>query len=89
MTAPGRKVPKRGLVGVLSATPQAGAKAGSSWLGMPPIELPRSAEGSDEDPDVRPAAAPDGLARAVVELCRIIPVMGSARAGRAGARPAC
>src|SRR6185436_797431 len=31
MTAPGRRVPKRGLVAVLSAAPQR-AKAGTSWL---------------------------------------------------------
>ena len=42
MTAPGRKLPNRGLVGVLSATP-ARVKAGTSWLGMPPIKLPRAA----------------------------------------------
>src|SRR2546430_4483296 len=46
MTAPGRAVPKRGLVGVLSSTPK-GAKAGSSWLGMPPMELPRSPDPTD------------------------------------------
>ena len=34
MTAPGRSVPNRGLVGVLSATPRK-AKKGSSWLGLP------------------------------------------------------
>lgn len=43
MTAAGRSVPKRGLVGVLSSTPKR-AKAGSSWLGMPPMKLPRAAE---------------------------------------------
>jgi non-ribosomal peptide synthetase-like protein len=73
MTAPGRRVPNRGLVGVLSATPKR-AKAGSSWLGMPPMKLPRAAEKADEsltfDPPRRLM-----VARAAVELCRIVPVM--------------
>jgi non-ribosomal peptide synthetase-like protein len=73
MTAPGRSVPKRGLVGVLSTAPK-GAKAGSSYLGMPPMELPRTVEESDR---TRTFAPPRRLvlARAAVELCRIVPVM--------------
>ncbi|MFE2432531.1 Pls/PosA family non-ribosomal peptide synthetase [Streptomyces sp. NPDC059373] len=73
MTAAGRSVPKRGLVGVLSATPKR-AKAGSSWLGMPPMKLPRAAEAADASRTFDP---PKRLmwARAVVELCRIVPVM--------------
>ncbi|MFI6286760.1 Pls/PosA family non-ribosomal peptide synthetase [Streptomyces sp. NPDC051018] len=75
MTAAGRRVPKRGLVGVLSATPKR-AKAGSSWLGMPPMKLPRSAEEGDQS---RTFAPPARLkwARAAVEICRIVPVMCS------------
>ncbi|HEY0806088.1 MAG TPA: Pls/PosA family non-ribosomal peptide synthetase, partial [Pseudonocardiaceae bacterium] len=73
MTAPGRAVPKRGLVGVLSATPKR-AKAGSSWLGMPPIRLPRAADDADTSRTFDP---PRKLvvARALVEMCRIVPVM--------------
>ncbi|MBT2392798.1 amino acid adenylation domain-containing protein [Streptomyces sp. ISL-1] len=73
MTAAGRSVPKRGLVGVLSATPKR-AKAGSSWLGMPPMKLPRAAEEGDQSRTFDP---PKRLmwARAAVELCRIVPVM--------------
>ncbi|MFF3243667.1 Pls/PosA family non-ribosomal peptide synthetase [Streptomyces sp. NPDC002870] len=73
MTAAGRSVPKRGLVGVLSATPKR-AKAGSSWLGMPPMKLPRSAEEGDQSRTFDP---PKRLmwARAAVEVCRIVPVM--------------
>ena len=42
MAAPGRKVPKQGLVAVLSAAPRRKkAKAGSSWLGSPPRPLRR------------------------------------------------
>nr|WP_232376900.1 Pls/PosA family non-ribosomal peptide synthetase [Amycolatopsis aidingensis] len=73
MTAAGRAVPKRGLVGVLSATP-AKAKKGSSWLGMPPMPLRRAVEESDTSRTFTPPARLK-LARAVVELCRIVPVM--------------
>ncbi|MEU2429736.1 Pls/PosA family non-ribosomal peptide synthetase [Streptomyces sp. NPDC007861] len=73
MTAAGRRVPKRGLVGVLSATPKR-AKPGSSWLGMPPMKLPRAAEEGDQS---RTFAPPRRLkwARAGVELFRAVPVM--------------
>ncbi|MCG5468373.1 amino acid adenylation domain-containing protein [Micromonospora sp. LAH09] len=73
MAAPGRSVPKRGLVGVLSSAPFK-AKKGSSWLGAPPMPLRRTAEVADTsrtfDPPVRLR-----LARAAIELCRIVPVM--------------
>ncbi|MBG0831168.1 amino acid adenylation domain-containing protein [Planomonospora sp. ID67723] len=75
MTAPGRKVPRDGLVAVLSAAPKK-AKAGSSYLGMPPVELRRTAEDGDRsrtyDPPVRLKAA-----RAAVELCRLVPAMAT------------
>jgi non-ribosomal peptide synthetase-like protein len=73
MTAAGRSVPKNGLVGVLSATPK-GAKAGSSYLGMPPMKLPRAVAVGDQSRTFDP---PKRLmwARAAVELCRIVPVM--------------
>ncbi|MCG5440990.1 Pls/PosA family non-ribosomal peptide synthetase [Micromonospora foliorum] len=73
MAAPGRSVPKRGLVGVLSSAPFK-AKKGSSWLGAPPMPLRRTVEAADTsrtfDPPVRLK-----LARAAIELCRIVPVM--------------
>ncbi len=76
MTAPGRSVPKRGLVGVLSSTPRK-AKKGSSYLGMPPMPLRRAKVRSDSertfDPPLRLV-----FVRALVELCRIVPVMASA-----------
>ncbi|MFE1547896.1 Pls/PosA family non-ribosomal peptide synthetase [Streptomyces sp. NPDC058718] len=76
MTAPGRSVPDDGLVGVLSATPKK-AKKGSSYLGLPPVKLPRSAAGADlsrtYDPPVRLL-----WARGLVELCRLVPVFCSA-----------
>ncbi|PYC75026.1 amino acid adenylation protein [Micromonospora arborensis] len=76
MAAPGRSVPKRGLVGVLSSAPRK-AKKDSSWLGAPPMPLRRTVEAADTsrtfDPPVRLK-----LARAAIELCRIVPVMFTA-----------
>ncbi|MFG1654383.1 Pls/PosA family non-ribosomal peptide synthetase [Micromonospora sp. NPDC049275] len=73
MAAPGRSVPKRGLVGVLSSAPFK-AKKGTSWLGAPPMPLRRTVEAADTsrtfDPPLRLK-----LARAAIELCRIVPVM--------------
>ena len=73
MAAPGRSVPKRGLVGVLSSAPRK-AKKGSSWLGAPPMPLRRTVEAADTsrtyDPPLRLV-----LARAAIELCRIVPVL--------------
>ncbi|MER6776184.1 MULTISPECIES: Pls/PosA family non-ribosomal peptide synthetase [unclassified Streptomyces] len=76
MTAPGRSVPDGGLVGVLSATPKK-AKKGSSYLGLPPVKLPRSTESSDQSRTYDP---PAHLlwARGLVELCRLLPVFCSA-----------
>ena len=72
MTAPGRVVPKRGLVAVLSATP-ARAKAGSSWLGSPPVRLRRATSEGDE---ARTFTPPRRLrvARGAVEVLRLVPV---------------
>ncbi|MFJ8938233.1 Pls/PosA family non-ribosomal peptide synthetase [Streptomyces sp. NPDC102365] len=76
MTGPGRSVPDGGLVGVLSATPKK-AKKGSSYLGLPPVKLPRSTQDGDRsltyDPPVRLL-----WARGLVELCRMVPVFCSA-----------
>ncbi|MFG1797344.1 Pls/PosA family non-ribosomal peptide synthetase [Nocardia sp. NPDC049149] len=73
MTAPGRRVPKNGLVAVLSAAPSK-AKAGSSWLGSPPVRLRRASDHSDTartfDPPPRLR-----VARGIVETCRLIPVL--------------
>lgn len=73
MIAPGRAVPKRGLVAVLSATPER-AKKGTSWLGSPPQRLRRVA---GDAPDDRTFAPPPHLrvARALVEACRFVPVV--------------
>lgn len=79
MTALGRAVPDRGLVGVLSATPKK-AKKGSSYLGMPPVRLPRSADTGDQSLTYDPPARLL-WARGLVEVCRLLPVFASAALG--------
>ncbi|GGJ01938.1 Pls/PosA family non-ribosomal peptide synthetase [Streptomyces brasiliensis] len=76
MTAPGRSVPDGGLVGVLSATPKK-AKKGTSYLGLPPVKLPRSASDGDQSRTYDPPARLL-WARGLVEACRIVPVFCSA-----------
>jgi non-ribosomal peptide synthetase-like protein len=76
MTAPGRSVPNRGLVGVLSATPRK-AKKGSSWLGLPPMPLRRPVEQRDTSRTFHPPRRLR-VARLLIELCRVVPVMCSA-----------
>ena len=73
MAAPGRRVPKHGLVAVLSAAPSK-AKSGSSWLGSPPVRLRRAAGDSDAS---RTFAPPLKLkvARGIVETFRLVPMM--------------
>ncbi|WP_167880276.1 Pls/PosA family non-ribosomal peptide synthetase [Nocardioides guangzhouensis] len=86
MAAPGRKVPKESLVAVLSAAPRRkSAKAGASWLGSPPVPLRRAAEGADDSRTYQPARRLQ-VARALVEACRVIPlVVGAAIAWTAAA----
>lgn len=76
MTAPGRSVPDGGLVGVLSATPKK-AKKDTSYLGLPPVKLPRNSADSDQSRTYEPSARLL-WARGLVELCRIVPVFCSA-----------
>ncbi|MCW2495488.1 Pls/PosA family non-ribosomal peptide synthetase, partial [Jatrophihabitans sp.] len=75
MAAAGRSVPKNALVAVLSAAPEK-SKKGSSWLGSPPVKLRRQVGVADRS---RTFAPPPRLkvARAVVELCRIVPTMAT------------
>jgi non-ribosomal peptide synthetase-like protein len=54
MTAPGRRVPKDGLVAVLSAAP-ARAKPGTSWIGSPPVQLRRAPQQVDQSRTYAPA----------------------------------
>jgi non-ribosomal peptide synthetase-like protein len=73
ITQPGRRVPDDGLVAVLSAAPHK-AKAGSSWLGSPPIRLRRHADQADAALTYNPPMRLKVM-RAAVETCRLIPVI--------------
>ncbi|AKK30894.1 amino acid adenylation protein [Mycobacterium sp. EPa45] len=73
ITQPGRRVPDDGLVAVLSAAPHK-AKAGSSWLGSPPIRLRRRADEADASLTYTPPMRLKVM-RAAVETCRLIPVI--------------
>ena len=79
MTGPGRVVRKNSLVAVLSAAPER-AKAGTSWLGSPPVELRRSATAGDESRTFAPATAVK-VQRALVEICRVVPAALSVALG--------
>ncbi|BBX68051.1 Pls/PosA family non-ribosomal peptide synthetase [Mycolicibacterium psychrotolerans] len=73
ITQPGRRVPDDGLVAVLSATPHK-AKAGSSWLGSPPMRLRRQPTAADALRTFHPSARLRAL-RATVETFRFVPVV--------------
>src|SRR6185312_9681387 len=79
IAAAGHRVPKDGLVAVLSVAP-AKAKAGSSWLKSPAVRLRRVVNDSDLERTYQPRA---GLraARALWELCRFVPVVVSCAVG--------
>jgi len=74
MAAAGHTVPRDGLVAVLSAAPRK-SKAGSSWLGSPAVRLRRTvAAPEDEGRTFRPSTRLR-IARALWELCRVIPLI--------------
>lgn len=73
MAAPGHRVPRDGLVAVLSSAPVK-AKPGSSWLGSPAVRLRRVVGEADEARTYRPTPALR-LARTLWELCRFVPVV--------------
>ena len=73
MAAAGHKVPRDGLVAVLSAAPRK-SKAGSSWLGSPAVRMRRTAAAGDESRTFRPLVRLR-FARALWELMRIVPVI--------------
>jgi non-ribosomal peptide synthetase-like protein len=72
MAGAGHRVPRDGLVAVLSAAPRK-SKPGSSWLGSPPVRLRRTTATGDDNRTYNPSAGLR-LARALWELCRIVPV---------------
>ncbi|MDD7929280.1 Pls/PosA family non-ribosomal peptide synthetase [Microbacterium thalli] len=79
MAAPGHRVPRDGLVAVLSSAP-AKAKAGTSWLGSPAVRLRRLASDADESRTYRPPTRLR-VARALWELGRIVPVIVTCAVG--------
>ena len=81
MAAAGHRVPRDGLVAVLSAAPRK-SKAGSSWLGSPPVRLRRTVPVVDDSRTFRPHA---GLrvARGLWEFGRLVPVVVSCGIGLA------
>ena len=81
MAAPGRKVPARGLVAVLSsAPPRAKARKTTSWIGSPPSPLRRAVQEVDTSLTHDPSRSLRVL-RGVVELFRIVAVMFSMALG--------
>jgi non-ribosomal peptide synthetase-like protein len=77
----GHRVPRDGLIAVLSVAPEK-AKPGSSWLGSPAV---RRRRGVNEPAQERPKLPRPGLrvARALWELCRVIPVFVTCAIGLA------
>ncbi|MGO4300159.1 Pls/PosA family non-ribosomal peptide synthetase [Leifsonia sp. RAF41] len=72
MAGAGNRVPRDGLVAVLSFAPRK-AKAGSSWLGSPPVRLRRQVQDADLSRTFEPPTALR-VARTAWELLRIVPV---------------
>lgn len=81
MAGGGNRVPRDGLVAVLSVAPRK-AKAGSSWLGSPPVKLRRRAQDADVSRTFRPPPALR-VARTAWELLRIVPVFVTCAIGLA------
>ena len=77
----GHKVPKDGLIAVLSSAP-AKSKAGSSWLGSPAVRLRRTIAAADDSLTFNPPARLR-LARTLWELGRVVPVFVTAALGLA------
>ncbi|GEK80680.1 Pls/PosA family non-ribosomal peptide synthetase [Agrococcus baldri] len=73
MAAAGNRIPNDSLVAVLSAAPRK-SKKGSSWLGSPPVRLRRTPVEVDASRTYAPPARLR-VARALWELCRIVPVL--------------
>ncbi|NQX36894.1 Pls/PosA family non-ribosomal peptide synthetase [Herbiconiux sp. VKM Ac-2851] len=81
MAAPGHRVPRDGLVAVLSSAPRK-AKNGSSWLGSPPVRLRRTAAEGDLSRTFAPPARLR-VARILWELLRVVPVIVTCAIGLA------
>ena len=77
----GHKVPKDGLIAVLSSAPPK-SKPGSSWLGSPAVRLRRTVAAADDSLTFNPPARLR-VARTLWELARIVPVLVTAAIGLA------
>ncbi len=73
MAGAGHRVPRDGLVAVLSSAPEK-SKPGSSWLGSPAVRLRRVVTDADLERTYRPRRSLR-VARALWELCRLVPVV--------------
>jgi non-ribosomal peptide synthetase-like protein len=73
IVGPDRSVGREALIGVLSDTP-AEVPDGTSWLGRPALRLRRDADQHDPSTTFAPRASLR-VARAAVEVCRVIPVI--------------
>jgi non-ribosomal peptide synthetase-like protein len=73
IVGPGQSVGRGALIGVLSNTPD-DVPDGTSWLGRPPMRLRREAEVADPATTFAPRYSLR-LARAAVELCRVVPLI--------------
>ncbi|MBB6404122.1 Pls/PosA family non-ribosomal peptide synthetase [Arthrobacter sp. AZCC_0090] len=71
VVGPGRHIPDKSLIAALSSAPSH-MPEGTSWFGLPPVELTRLVDHSDRS---RTYSPPPRLlaARAAVEACRIVP----------------
>ncbi|SDG69565.1 Pls/PosA family non-ribosomal peptide synthetase [Microbacterium pygmaeum] len=72
MAAAGHRVPRDGLVAVLSVAPER-SKPGSSWLGSPAVRLRRVVNDADLERTYKPRPSLR-VARTLWEICRIVPV---------------
>jgi len=73
MVPAGHKVPKDGLIAVLSSAPRK-SKPGSSWLGSPAVRLRRTVAAADDSLTFNPPARLR-LERILWEASRIVPVV--------------
>ena len=78
MAAPGRRVPKNGLVAVLSAAPRSRRPGRPGWA-VPRCGCAGRAGDTDASPHVPIRRSRLRVARALVETCRFIPVIGHVR----------
>ncbi|KAJ2968747.1 hypothetical protein NQ176_g9029 [Zarea fungicola] len=79
IAGPDTRVPDESLVGVLGSAPpgldENEQQTGSSWLGRPPMLLPRKIEGGLNETRTFTPTAKLVIMRRLIESCRMIPVI--------------